>query len=53
MNDRERAARTARIQAERAARGQPPLIQSPAVYRLLAAVLSAAEQDEREAAKTS
>jgi hypothetical protein len=29
-----------RIQAERAARGQDPTIQSPAVYRLLDAVLA-------------
>ena len=41
MTPEERAARTARIRAERVARGQEPTIQSPAVYRLLAACLTA------------
>jgi hypothetical protein len=39
MTDEEHAARVSRIQAERAALGRAPTIQSPAPYRLLAAVL--------------
>ena len=47
-----RAARLDRIRADRAARGLPPTIESPAVYALLSAVLAArgAQADERTTA---
>ena len=40
MTAAQRAERTARIQAARAERGQPPLIESEVVYRILDACIS-------------
>jgi hypothetical protein len=39
MNDAERAERTAKLKADRVARGLPPLIHNESVYRLLSAVI--------------
>jgi hypothetical protein len=41
MTDEERVERTARLKAARVAAGQEPTIQSPALYLLLAAIVSA------------
>jgi hypothetical protein len=44
MTDAEHAARIARLRAERKHAGRAPTIQSPTVYRLLAAVLATEER---------
>jgi hypothetical protein len=45
----DRLARTQRLKAERVARGQPELIQDPAVYRLLDALIAANALAARDA----
>jgi hypothetical protein len=46
------AERIHRLQAERVAAGRPPLIESPAVYALLGAVVDASSQSKHAAKKS-
>jgi hypothetical protein len=47
MTDAEHVDRVRRIQAERVAAGREPLIQAPAVYVLLSAVIDAQERNSQ------